>query len=99
MANFREKLKRNYGHFCDNEVDEMIKEFGEDFIVVVKFYTHDRIFTSLKRLKEFPVKYPKLDEDIRETYISSDMYLEIFDFSLEEDKEIIDTINRVKKYS
>jgi hypothetical protein len=99
LSNFKQKLKENYGHFCSDDIEEMIKEFGEDFIVVIKFYGHDKIFTSLKRLKMFPLLYPELDRDIREVYMPSDVYLETFDFSLDEDSEIIDTINRVKKYT
>lgn len=59
------------GYIASNELDEMIDLFGNDFPVVVKFYTRDRKFMPLIELRTLD---KETDEDIREVFLSSDQY-------------------------
>jgi hypothetical protein len=78
MSYTREKLKDNMGYVMDDDVDDLIQEFGEDFKVVIKFYCRDRVMVTLKELKEIPIRCPHLDVDIREVFVPSEKYRELF---------------------
>jgi hypothetical protein len=73
-----ERLKTRYGYFGDDEVDEMIEQFGEDYRVGVKFFEHARQLMTLKELKILPNKNPMLNDDIREVFITADEYDRLF---------------------
>lgn len=78
MSNIMKKLEERLGGFGDYEIDEMIKEFGENYMVGVKYYTHDREMMSLKSLKELSKTNPEKEEDIREAFILSIEYDRLF---------------------
>lgn len=75
---FIEKLKEQMGYILSSDIDEAIKTFGPEFMVVVKKGSGNRDMVCLGNLdayKRHTIAYN--DDYVKEVFVSADKYKEL----------------------
>jgi len=73
-----EQLKSNGGYIIFDDMPAMIKHFGENFVVVIKFYEGEREMKTLEELYKLETTNEEYSSNIKNVFISSDVYDKLF---------------------
>lgn len=75
MNDIKARLKENGGYLRDSDFNDFVKEFGEDYPVIVKSFEHGRLIVPIKDVEKLP---SEIQNDIKEVFINSEQYEKLF---------------------
>jgi len=92
------QLKSNGGYIIFDDMPAMIKHFGENFIVIIKFFEGEREMKTLKELYKLEMNDQEYSSNIKNVFISAGDYDMLFPAEADKyEKEIVEVRKGLKE--